>query len=352
MSRAALHGGADRRVQHVQDRRPYETAVVRNAWIGTSSVPHDSPCRGHHRACAVHMRPISRTAVLTIAAALINATLVGVASSQHVRPDLDARPAPPGGLRTTTPTDTAFEAEPGTVVRWSVMDGRSWAALQETCYYPIDLLRSPRVITMTRHSASGVNRSKVSIVSMSFPDEAITLGDIPQAAPSAADLRRDARDQAKVARLWHLPDRPAQFTLPLAAPASPLPAAQGFGSRYIFNGNRASSEIHNGADYALPAGTRVSASADGHVVLAEELFFAGNAVFIDHGDGLITMYFHLADITVRPGQDVRKGEAIGTVGETGRVTGPHLHFGVRWHGARINPALLLEDPAKIPAIAP
>jgi murein DD-endopeptidase MepM/ murein hydrolase activator NlpD len=232
------------------------------------------------------------------------------------------------------------------------MDGRSWSALRETCYYAIDLLRSPRVVTMARHSASGVNRSKVSIVPISFPDEAITLGDIPQAAPSPADLRRDAREQAKVARLWQRPDRPAQFTLPLGAPASPLPAAQGFGSRNIFNGNTKTSEIHNGADYALPAGTRVAAAADGRVVLAEELFFAGNAVFIDHGDGLITMYFHLSNIVVKAGQDVRKGEAIGAVGETGRVTGPHLHFGVRWHGARINPALLLEDPARIPAIAP
>ena len=87
-------------------------------------------------------------------------------------------------------------------------------------------------------------------------------------------------------------------------------------------------------------------------MLAEELFFAGNAVFIDHGGGLTTMYFHLANIAVQSGQDVRKGDAIGTVGSTGRVTGPHLHFGVRWHGARVNPGLLMEDPAKIPSIAP
>jgi murein DD-endopeptidase MepM/ murein hydrolase activator NlpD len=232
------------------------------------------------------------------------------------------------------------------------MAGRSWLAVQETCYYPIDLLRSPGITSVSRHGAGGVTRSKVSIVARSFPDEPIALGDIPQAAPSPADLRRDAQDQAKVSSLWKRPDRPAQFTLPLAAPASPLPPSQGFGARYIFNGKIDSAEIHNGADYALPAGTRVSAAADGRVVLADELFFAGNAVFIDHGGSLMTMYFHLASLTVQAGQDVHKGEQIGTVGATGRVTGPHLHFGARWHGARIDPALLFEDPAQIPSVSP
>jgi len=324
----------------------------------------DTMIRGHQRALALAMkRWIARTAVLTLVIGLVDAAVIATTLVAQVRPDLNARPAPPGGLRATTSDttspDTSSQVQPGTIVRWSVpgttrcgMAGRSWLAVQETCYYPIDLLRSPGVTTVTRHGPSGVSRSKFSIAAASFPDEAITLSDIPQAAPSPADLRRDAQDQAKVSRLWKRPDRPAQFTLPLAAPASPLPTAQGFGSRYIFNGNAASAEIHNGADYALPAGTHVTAAADGRVVLAEELFFAGNAVFVDHGGGLTTMYFHLANIAVQSGEDVRRGDTLGTVGSTGRVTGPHLHFGVRWHGARINPALLMEDPAKIPSIAP
>jgi murein DD-endopeptidase MepM/ murein hydrolase activator NlpD len=88
----------------------------------------------------------------------------------------------------------------------------------------------------------------------------------------------------------------------------------------------------------------------GTVVLAKELFFEGNAVFIDHGDGLISMYFHLADIKVQVGQEVKKGETLGREGSTGRATGPHLWFGVRWHDARINPKFVLEDPARIPAV--
>jgi murein DD-endopeptidase MepM/ murein hydrolase activator NlpD len=89
--------------------------------------------------------------------------------------------------------------------------------------------------------------------------------------------------------------------------------------------------------------------ADGTVGVAEDLFFTGKAVFVDHGNGLVSMYFHLSEIKVQAGQDVKKGETLGLVGATGRLTGPHLHFGARWHNARIDPQFLLDDPAKIPA---
>ena len=130
----------------------------------------------------------------------------------------------------------------------------------------------------------------------------------------------------------------------------PLRDGQGFGATWIFNDKPGSSEIHSGADYALAPGSPVSALADGTVVLAEDLFFTGNAVFIDHGNGLVTMSFHLSEIKVQTGQDVKKGGTLGLVGSTGRVTGPHFHLGVRWHDARIAPQALLDDPAKIPAI--
>src|SRR5262249_8735173 len=86
---------------------------------------------------------------------------------------------------------------------------------------------------------------------------------------------------------------------------------------------------------AAGAGTTVEAVADGTVVLAAEHFFSGNSVFVDHGDGLISMYFHLSQIGVKVGQSVKRGEALGLVGATGRASGPHLHLGVRWHGARV-----------------
>jgi murein DD-endopeptidase MepM/ murein hydrolase activator NlpD len=180
-----------------------------------------------------------------------------------------------------------------------------------------------------------------------YGSEDITLPDIPQANPSAADLRRDASDRAKLARIFNRRETPAAFTLPLSHPANPLPTEKSFGAKRSFNGKPAA-QPHTGADYATPVGSPILAVADGTVVMGEEMFFEGNAVFIDHGDGLISMYFHLADINVTPGEEVKKGHVLGHVGSTGRATGPHLFFGIRWHDARIDPRFVLEAPSKIP----
>ncbi len=155
-----------------------------------------------------------------------------------------------------------------------------------------------------------------------------------------------------MAKIWARREGPAQFALPLGPPAASLPEARDFGAKWKWGDDLGSSEEHSGVDYALAVGSPVGAVADGTVVVAEDLFYTGNAVFIDHGDGLISMYFHFAELKVKPGQEVKKGEVLGLVGSTGRATGPHLHLGVRWHGARIDPQFLLEDPAKIPAVAP
>jgi murein DD-endopeptidase MepM/ murein hydrolase activator NlpD len=97
---------------------------------------------------------------------------------------------------------------------------------------------------------------------------------------------------------------------------------------------------HAGADYRAPEGAPVRAPASGRVVLTGDHFFAGNSIYIDHGQGLITMYFHLSEILVTDGQTVKKGdEPIGLVGKTGRVTGAHLHYGVYLNGARIDPSV-------------
>jgi len=88
-------------------------------------------------------------------------------------------------------------------------------------------------------------------------------------------------------------------------------------------------------------GTVVRAVADGRVALSEDQYFAGNAVYVDHGDGLVSMSFHLSERLVADGDEVVRGQPIGKVGATGRVTGPHLHFGLRWRGARVDPDRLL-----------
>ena len=94
---------------------------------------------------------------------------------------------------------------------------------------------------------------------------------------------------------------------------------------------------HAGADFDVPAGTRVKAPADGVVLLADFHFFAGGSVYVDHGQGLISMYFHLSEIKVKAGDQVRRGDLLGLSGATGRVTGAHLHYGIYLCQARIDP---------------
>jgi murein DD-endopeptidase MepM/ murein hydrolase activator NlpD len=112
-----------------------------------------------------------------------------------------------------------------------------------------------------------------------------------------------------------------------------------FGTSRTFNGKTQS--VHQGLDYAVPEGTPVAALNAGTVLLAQPLFFEGNCVVLDHGQGLLTLYMHLSKIDVKEGQHITAGQQIGLSGGTGRATGPHLHVAVRWQGVYLNPATLL-----------
>jgi murein DD-endopeptidase MepM/ murein hydrolase activator NlpD len=113
-----------------------------------------------------------------------------------------------------------------------------------------------------------------------------------------------------------------------------------FGVRRVFNGELKTE--HQGLDYHAPRGTRVVAANSGTVLLARRLFFEGNCVIVDHGQGLMTLYMHLSKFRVRKGQKVRRGQLLGLSGVTGRATGPHLHLAVRWEGVYLDPAKLLK----------
>ena len=113
-----------------------------------------------------------------------------------------------------------------------------------------------------------------------------------------------------------------------------------FGTRRVFNKKLAS--IHKGADFRAPMGTPVHAANSGVVVLARPLYYEGNCVIIDHGMGLFTLSMHFSRIDVHEGQRVNGGAALGLSGATGRVTGPHLHWAVRWEGAYLDPLKLLK----------
>jgi murein DD-endopeptidase MepM/ murein hydrolase activator NlpD len=116
-------------------------------------------------------------------------------------------------------------------------------------------------------------------------------------------------------------------------------SASSFGSRRIING--IARAPHAGTDLSAPMGTEVMAVNDGRVVLVGNFFFAGGSVVLDHGGGLFTMYFHLSEFRVGEGLFAHKGDVLGLSGATGRVTGPHLHWGVRLNNSRVDPLDLL-----------
>jgi murein DD-endopeptidase MepM/ murein hydrolase activator NlpD len=155
---------------------------------------------------------------------------------------------------------------------------------------------------------------------------------------SAADLVRVNQEKIRIDHALSHWTEPPPESLRMPQPV-PGPRSSSFGSRRIFNGE--SRNPHSGMDIAAPTGTPVLVPIAGTVVDTGEYFFNGNAVFVDHGRGLISMYCHLSAIDVKPGQRIAAGTRIGAVGMTGRATGPHLHWGLSLNRAWVDPELFL-----------
>ncbi len=158
--------------------------------------------------------------------------------------------------------------------------------------------------------------------------------------PNAEQLKRAEEERQRLREIFArvTPERLwlGRFRLPLDGART----ASNFGRRRVLNGQPGSP--HSGADFPAVTGTPVHAAQGGRVVMAEPLFFSGNTLLIDHGLGVYTFYGHLEEISVKAGQLVKAGAIVGKVGATGRVTGPHLHWGLTVNGARVNPVQIVQ----------
>ena len=248
------------------------------------------------------------------------------------------------------PATDPITVAPGSVVRWQGegvqtchLDDRSWGARNGDCLVPVDLLRTGTFEAMRTYKDGRYEKLSLRVGDYPYKVQRLTVAD-RHVNLSEEDQKRANAESGRINQLWPSEREPA-FELPLLPPLAKLPAGGRFGARRIINGEPRNP--HTGRDYSAGRGTAVKATAGGEVVLAEHHFFAGKSVFIDHGDGLISMYFHLDSIEVEKGQRVEGAQTIGKVGSTGRSTGPHLHFGLRWHGARVDPTPLLASPAEL-----
>lgn len=175
-----------------------------------------------------------------------------------------------------------------------------------------------------------------------YESQYLTLKNDRMVNPYAKDLERikaeRVRQDASLANWSPIAQPAVQFILPVDAPQS-----SAFGLRRYFNNQPRAP--HSGIDLAAVEGTPIRAPARAIVLDAGNFFFNGNTVFLDHGQGLVTMYCHMSEIGVEPGDVIEQGEAIGKVGATGRVTGAHLHWSVSLNDVRVDPWLFIPEAA-------
>jgi murein DD-endopeptidase MepM/ murein hydrolase activator NlpD len=208
---------------------------------------------------------------------------------------------------------------------------------------PVDAADSVAATVFVRRASSVVDTVRVSI--------AIPAVEVPTTEPTLAVSQRftrplDAKTQARIARENELAravgrrahDSPPMWTAPFLRPRDSRVTSE-FGTGRMFNGVVASR--HLGVDYAGATGTEVRAANRGVVALVDTFFLAGRLIYIDHGGGVVTGYFHLSQPLVAKGDTVARGKVIGLVGATGRVTGPHLHWTARYGALPVNPGDLL-----------
>jgi murein DD-endopeptidase MepM/ murein hydrolase activator NlpD len=270
---------------------------------------------------------------LSVGLAGASVALLGAAGPPAT--DLPRSESVPGGVRLIALPDTAGAAPLASFEQHRVMVIRrddQWLAVVGI---PLDAAPGEALLEVPAGSAQ-----RFAIGPKTYTEQRLRV------APSQVDLSpKDASRAAQERTRIHAavatfsPTDPASLQL-----LQPVPGVRSssFGLRRVFNGE--ARNPHTGMDIAAPTGTPVLAAADGTVVDTGDYFFNGNTVIVDHGQGLLTVYCHLSAIGVHRGDVLHRGQVIGKVGMTGRVTGPHLHFAVVLNQAFVDPALFLPPP--------
>ena len=216
--------------------------------------------------------------------------------------------------------------------------GRRGFIYNNVAYFSVGMDTSPGTYQVQLNNDGHTQSVAVNIASKEYTEQHITIENQNMVTPPKETLQRISEEASKQRKLYKSYTPQIElgdgFKIPLEGPLTSL-----FGHKRFFNGQ--ARNPHSGLDIAAPTGTPISAPANGTVVLVDDLYFNGNTVFIDHGQGLITMYCHMDKTSVTPGQFIKQGETLGLVGATGRVTGPHLHWSVSLGGIRIDPQIFM-----------
>ncbi|MEE3174687.1 MAG: M23 family metallopeptidase [Pseudomonadota bacterium] len=246
---------------------------------------------------------------------------------------------------------------PGGVYAWSVPAGASDIRFQNNPVFvvgqtalvgiPIRQALGPAQITFVYGGQDQTHTFE--IVDKRYTEQRITLQNKEMVSPNPKQLERiraeSKRQRAIYATVSAPMDLSTGFSMPLEGITTSL-----YGHRRFFNDQPRSP--HSGLDIAAPTGTPIVAPAQARVALVDDLYYNGKSVFLDHGQGLITMYCHLSEQTVSTGELVQQDQVIGLVGATGRVTGPHLHWSVSLNGYRIDPLAFREALAIATSVSP
>ncbi|MGV8843471.1 MAG: peptidoglycan DD-metalloendopeptidase family protein [Pseudomonas sp.] len=212
-------------------------------------------------------------------------------------------------------------------------DATRWIAIVGI---PLTVAPGPQRIAV--QTGDGTQSLSFQVARKHYVEQRITLKNKQQVNPNAANLKRIERELAEQIRAYRTfsPRQPSNLLLdkPVNGPLS-----SPFGLRRFFNGEERNP--HSGLDFAATRGTPIKAPAAGKVILLGDYFFNGKTVFVDHGQGLISMFCHLSQIDVTLGDELPRGGMLGKVGATGRATGPHLHWNISLNDARVDPAIFI-----------